>query len=102
MGYASYMILRDGVGESRKLALGLYGSQLALNWAWTPIFFGYHKLGLSTIGISLLTANIAACIYAFYPINKTAAYLLLPYLAWVSFATAINFNIWKRNSKKQE
>jgi benzodiazapine receptor len=46
MGFASFLIVRDGVGEKRDLALGLYASQLALNWAWPIIYFGQHKIGL--------------------------------------------------------
>ena len=73
MGYASYLIVRDGSGSDRKVALGLYASQLALNWAWTPIFFGQHKLGLACAEIGLMWLNIAACAWKFYPINTTAA-----------------------------
>jgi len=46
MGYASFLIYRDGTGGKKDLALGLYASQLMLNWIWPPIFFNYHKLGL--------------------------------------------------------
>jgi len=104
MGYASYLIVRDGQGPARNVALGLYTSQLALNWAWTPIFFGKHKLGLALAEISLMWLNIAACAWKFYPINKTASYLMLPYLAWVSFATCLNYSIYTRNknSKKHD
>jgi tryptophan-rich sensory protein len=47
-----------------------------------------------------MAANIAACVYYFHPINKYAAYLMVPYLAWVSYATALTFNIWLRNKRK--
>jgi len=101
MGYASYLIYRDGIGESRDRTLALYGSQLLLNWLWTPIFFGYHKLGLACAEITLLLANIGLCISAFYPINRTAAYLFIPYLSWVSLATSLTYSIWQRNKNKR-
>jgi len=52
--------------------------------------------------IMLLVGNVGACIVAFKPINETASYLLLPYMAWVSFAAALNFNVWRNNPKKKD
>eukprot|EP00058_Branchiostoma_floridae_P003924 XP_002589412.1 hypothetical protein BRAFLDRAFT_77855 [Branchiostoma floridae] len=78
-GYASYLVWEscDGFNDRSLVPLGLYGTQLALNWAWTPIFFGWHKLGL------------------------TASYLMLPYLGWVSFASCLTFWIWRNNPGKK-
>lgn len=126
MGYASYLIWKDGGGFSgdAQLPLALYASQLALNWAWTPIFFRAHNFKLvsshpKSLNISsnidvyiiifvqafyemlLMAGNIGACIYTFSPINQTAAYLLVPYLAWVSFATALTYKIWCDNPAKK-
>jgi len=101
MGYASYLIYRDGLGTSRDRALMLYGSQLVLNWLWTPIFFHYHQLGLAFAEILALLANIGLCIGAFYPINRTASYLMVPYFAWVSLASALTYSIWQRNKNKR-
>ncbi|CAF1144168.1 unnamed protein product [Rotaria sp. Silwood1] len=101
MGYASYLIYRDGLGDSRTRALTLYGSQLVLNWLWTPLFFGYHKMGLAFAEILVLLSNIGLCIGAFYPINRTAAYLLVPYFGWVSLASALTYTIWQRNKDRK-
>ncbi|XP_063707154.1 translocator protein [Culicoides brevitarsis] len=100
MGYASYLVWRDGggfSGESAKLPLALYGAQLALNWAWSPIFFHYHNLSLSAMEIVLLTGTAGACAVSFHKVNSTAGWLLAPYLAWLCFASVLNIKIWWDN-----
>jgi benzodiazapine receptor len=99
MGYASYLVYRDGGGFDgvARGPLILFGSQLALNWAWTPIFFGFHKLGLSLAEIILLYGNVVACTIGFWNVNRTAGLIMLPYLGWLSIATALTYCIWRDN-----
>lgn len=78
-------------------ALTAYAVQLALNAAWTPIFFGFGRYGLALVDIVLLWVAIAVTIWLFRPISRTAVALLLPYWAWVTFATALNAAIWAAN-----
>ncbi|WP_040677698.1 TspO/MBR family protein [Rhizobium mesoamericanum] len=82
------------------LPLSVYVVQLLLNAAWTPIFFGLHRPGLAVVEIIVLWASILATIIMFHPVNAAAALLLVPYLAWVTFAAALNLSIWLRNGSK--
>jgi len=68
-----------------------------LNGAWTPLFFGLHRPDLGMIDIVLVWLSIVATILLFWPVHLLAALLLVPYLAWVSFAAALNFSIWRLN-----
>ena len=79
------------------LPLAVYAVQLVLNAAWTPIFFGLHRLDLGFLDIVLVWLSIATTIALFYPIHLGAALLLLPYLAWVTFAAALNLAVWRLN-----
>jgi translocator protein len=78
-------------------ALGLYAAQLVLNMLWTPLFFGAGQLGLAFAEILLLWVTIAATIVTFAKISRLAALLLVPYLAWVTFAAALNLALWQLN-----
>ena len=78
-------------------ALTLYAAQLVLNAIWTPIFFGFGQYGLALADIIVLWSLIGATIWAFRPISRAAAGLLVPYWAWVTFATALNAAIWYAN-----
>jgi tryptophan-rich sensory protein len=84
---------RTGLGR----ALVPYTVQLVLNAAWTPIFFGAGAYGLAAIEIIALWCAIAATVIAFWRIHSGAAVLMLPYWAWVTFATVLNLMIWSMN-----
>ena len=98
MGISVFLIWTRGTTESQvRVALGLFVLQLALNGLWTPIFFGLRMMALALIEIVLLWMAILVTTFAFWRISKTAACLLLPYLAWVSFAIALNAALWYLN-----
>lgn len=122
MGYASYLVWKNGGGV---LPLSLYGVQLVLNLAWSPIFFRQHEIGYALLDITgmpcipqyfavftyhctlcklspsflaaALLGVLGATIVEFHKVSPTASYLLLPYLAWSSYATALTANIYQNN-----
>ena len=83
--------------SARRIGLGLFAVQLALNGAWSWIFFSKHAIGAALAEILVLWLAIAATIAAFAAVRPGAAALLVPYLAWVTFATILTASIWIRN-----
>jgi tryptophan-rich sensory protein len=75
----------------------LWWAQLVLNFAWTPVFFGAHQIGLALVVIVALLAAILGFIAAARRIDRVAAWMFVPYAAWVAFATALNGAIWGLN-----
>jgi len=97
MGISLWLIWKKGYNKKNKEAINLFIIQLILNAVWTPIFFGLKNLGGGLVIIILLWYFIFKTIKAFGKLDKTAAYLLYPYLAWVSFATLLNLSVWLLN-----
>ncbi|AKM81613.1 MAG: TspO and MBR like protein [Candidatus Pacebacteria bacterium GW2011_GWF2_38_9] len=97
MGIALYLILITKKTAKRKTALIVFFTQLGLNSLWSIIFFGLHSPGFAFIEIIFLLIFIVLSILKFLPISKKAAYLLVPYLLWVSFASILNFSIFLLN-----
>jgi len=97
MGIASYRVWMKGGWNKQKRALSLYLAQLALNLAWSPLFFGMHRADLSLINIAALWPTIAATIFEFKKADQPAALLMVPYLAWTTFAAILNASIVKLN-----
>ncbi len=96
MGIAFFLVWKSNVPVKEKAYL-FFGLQLILNFFWSILFFSMHALGVALIEIILMWVSILLTIVSFYPISKPAAYLLIPYLLWVSFASVLNFSIWKLN-----
>lgn len=90
MGVAAWRVWRRGPSPRVSRALGLFALQLALNAAWSPIFFGLHRPGLALGVIGALDVALAATSVASWRVDRVGALLLAPYLAWCLFATALN------------
>lgn len=98
MGISLYLVWKKGLKTKIVSdALYLFGIQLILNAIWSPVFFGAKNILLALIIIIAMWIYIVKTISIFGKINKTAAYLLYPYIAWVSFAAILNFSIWLLN-----
>jgi len=97
MAISAWLVWRHGGWRSNPTALGLYVAQLVANVLWSWLFFGWKQGALAFADIALLLALIVATIVAFHRVRPAAAWLLLPYLAWVTFASALNYAVWQAN-----
>ena len=98
MAVAAWLVWKRGGFVAQRRPLALFLAQLVLNAAWTPLFFGLHWPGIAFAEIVMLWLAIAVTLAAFRPVSRAAAWLLVPYLAWVSFAAFLNFTLWRLNS----
>ena len=97
MAVAAWLVWREGGWQRQKLALVLFVIQWGFNALWTPLFFGLHLTGLALADITILWLVLLITVKAFWQVRPLAGALLVPYLAWVSFATVLNFAIWRLN-----
>jgi len=98
MGISLYLVWNKGLKNKRvKNSLYLFGLQLILNAVWSFLFFGLRSPFLGLIEIVFLWVFISLTILKFYEISRAAAWLLVPYIAWVSVALTLNFSIWWLN-----
>jgi tryptophan-rich sensory protein len=96
MGIALWLVWRSEA-EGWRFALGLFAVQMAVNVAWTPVFFALEAIGAVLAVTVVLLVVVAATIAAFDRVDRLAASLLVPYLLWVGFATVLNYWFWQLN-----
>jgi benzodiazapine receptor len=97
MAISAWLVWRSAGWSVAKFALILFGIQLVLNSLWSVVFFGLRKVGAAFGEILLLWMMIIATTVAFLPLSLLAAWLLIPHVVWVAFASYLNFRIWQLN-----
>ncbi len=97
MGISLYWIWSMAPGKERNLALMAFGVQLLLNFGWSFLFFYYKTLGLALVEIAILWVSIVVMLMLFRRVKPLAAYINIPYLLWVSFATILNAAYFRLN-----
>ena len=94
MGLAAFLVWR---ARGWSAPLWLFAIHLVFNAVWSPIFFAMRRGGLAFADIVVLCLMIAALIVLFWRVRRVAGFLLAPYLAWVTYAAALNYTLWQRN-----
>lgn len=97
MALAAFLVWRERGWRAAAPALPLYLLQLGINALWSWLFFGWKQGAMAFADILLLIVLIVATLIAFWRIHKVGACLLLPYLAWVGFASVLNYAVWQAN-----
>ena len=97
MAIAGWLVWKPAGFKAVMVPLSLFGIQLVLNVAWSWVFFGLHQPGWAVIEIIVLWAVIVATTVTFFRSSKVAGWLMVPYLAWVSFAALLNAAIYRLN-----
>ena len=97
MGIAAWLVWRERGFRAAALPLALFLGQLAANALWSWLFFVWKRGPLAFAEVLVLWVLIAATIATFHKVRPLAAALLLPYLAWVTFASALTYAVWQRN-----
>ena len=98
MGVALYLVWKGrGRSPAKSRAIALWSMQLAANFLWSFLFFNQHLIGWALADLLLLWVLILLTIFAFARISRTAAWLLVPYISWVTFAGILNYSIWMLN-----
>lgn len=97
MGIASYLVWKERDKKKISIPMALFFIQLLLNFFWSIIFFGTHNYFGAFVEIIILLFFIILTAVYFYKVSKWAAYLLIPYILWVSFASLLNFTVWMIN-----
>jgi len=97
MAVAAWLVWKRGGFSAQRTPLALFLVQLALNAAWSPLFFGLQWPGVAFVEILLLWLAIVATLVSFRRVTPVAGWLLAPYLAWVSLAAVLNFTLWRLN-----
>jgi tryptophan-rich sensory protein len=98
MAVAAWLIWRQLESHAVRLPLTLFVIQLALNVAWSGIFFHYRWVGLAFLEVVILWIFILSTTIAFGTVSRTASWLMVPYLVWVTYASALNAAIWRMNA----
>ena len=99
MGIALFFVWKSAATELlKRTAISLFAVQLLLNFFWSFIFFDQHQSGWALVEIITMWVSILLTIFSFAQVSKTAAWMLVPYISWVSFASILNYTIWKLNS----